>query len=251
MFATVVPNRTPVLVLTLMIVGACSQDEPTSAIDQPDASTRVVDAHISVASDARQQPEDAPIDPAIFSADPPTIRSGETSTLRWNHKDGAYCVIPQGVGRVAINGEYEVRPHRTTTYAFECPGGPGPIAVTTTVVVSDGDDSGPCGPQAGSAYFETARTSVSMAPNADPTLVPIRGSSETTLCGFTCDQTWVTQSLVRVNAAGEAEPVNFPVPFRTDLRMQLSLAAPIAALPATCQLITSGGDPQLTVAMSQ
>ncbi len=68
-------------------------------------------------------------------ADPPTILTGESSTLTWNSTHADTCIIEPGFGSVAINGSTTVSPTETTTYTITAtgPGGTATASVTVTV----------------------------------------------------------------------------------------------------------------------
>jgi hypothetical protein len=71
---------------------------------------------------------------ASFTAEPSTIASGGTSTLKWDVK-GATKVTIQGIGTVASSGTHDVSPTSTTTYTLTASNGAGVINATATVSI--------------------------------------------------------------------------------------------------------------------
>ncbi|NOQ45628.1 MAG: hypothetical protein GQ559_02990 [Desulfobulbaceae bacterium] len=52
----------------------------------------------------------------LFTANPTTIKKGESSTLKWQTFDAEKVEINQGIGEVPIAGTKQVSPTVTTTY---------------------------------------------------------------------------------------------------------------------------------------
>jgi RHS repeat-associated protein len=75
-----------------------------------------------------------------LSADPDSIRHGESSTLIWNSKNATSCVIAPGIGAVSVNGRISVTPVATTRYAITVAGPGGTATDSVTVAVSSPDD---------------------------------------------------------------------------------------------------------------
>jgi hypothetical protein len=79
----------------------------------------------------------APQAPVIqrFTANPPTVRSGQPVTLSWAVRGANEASIDQGVGRVnAESGNVTVNPVRTTTYRLVARGASGLESVETVTV---------------------------------------------------------------------------------------------------------------------
>ena len=70
-----------------------------------------------------------------FSADPPTIILGESSTLTWTTTNTDSVIIDQGIGQVALSGSMNVSPSETTTYTITAQGSGGTVTASTQVVV--------------------------------------------------------------------------------------------------------------------
>jgi len=79
----------------------------------------------------------APIPPRIvvFSAEPTTIRPGESATLRWAVENPGAMSINHGVGIVTPRGIREVKPTATTTYTLTVGAVNGPVTKSVTVTV--------------------------------------------------------------------------------------------------------------------
>ncbi len=80
-----------------------------------------------------------------FSANPPTVTSGGSSTLTWSSTNATSCTASGGwTGTKAISGTLAVTPSITTTYTLTCsgPGGSTPRDAVVTVGTSGG---GGCG----------------------------------------------------------------------------------------------------------
>lgn len=76
--------------------------------------------------------------PAInyFTAEPSTITSGESATLRWSVTDATTVEIDNGIGQVSPNGRRAVNPTATTEYTLTATGAGGTSTATTSVTVS-------------------------------------------------------------------------------------------------------------------
>ena len=70
-----------------------------------------------------------------FSADPQSIRLGESSALSWSAANADACHIEPGIGDVAAQGTFTVSPSGTTTYTITATGSGGSASATTTVTV--------------------------------------------------------------------------------------------------------------------
>ena len=81
--------------------------------------------------------QDAPQSPAItFTAAPPTINAGQTSTLAWTVSNASSVSIDQGIGNVGLSGSVQVKPSATTTYTITANGSGGKATATATVTVA-------------------------------------------------------------------------------------------------------------------
>lgn len=71
----------------------------------------------------------------IFSAEPSTITSEESSTLAWSTTDADSVSIDQGIGDVSLSGSTVVSPAETTTYTITVAGDGGTATADVTVTV--------------------------------------------------------------------------------------------------------------------
>jgi hypothetical protein len=72
-----------------------------------------------------------------FRADPPSILSGQCTTLEWgNVTNASAAIIDQGIGGVATPGSQNVCPTETTTYVLTATGPGGRTTASTTVTVA-------------------------------------------------------------------------------------------------------------------
>ena len=71
-----------------------------------------------------------------FSASPPTINPGESSTLTWDVSKADTVTITPGVGTVASSDSTSVSPAVTTAYTLIATNSAGGVTATTTVTVS-------------------------------------------------------------------------------------------------------------------
>jgi len=71
-----------------------------------------------------------------FTANPPGISAGETSTLSWNVSNATAVTISPGVGAVATAGSISVAPTVTTIYALTATKAASSVTDTTQVSVS-------------------------------------------------------------------------------------------------------------------
>ncbi|MGD9058454.1 MAG: Ig-like domain-containing protein, partial [Desulfobacterales bacterium] len=82
--------------------------------------------------------DDGPAPPpeiSVFSAEPLTVKRGESATLIWQTAHANSCIIDPGIGTVAANGSHSVTPTDTTIYTLtaEGTGDPAMAAVTVTI----------------------------------------------------------------------------------------------------------------------
>ena len=81
-----------------------------------------------------------------FTAEPPTISSGQPSSLRWS-VDNATNVQIDTIGQVSPNGRRAVYPKATTDYHMTATGPGGSAEATTTITVSTPPPPAPPPPQ--------------------------------------------------------------------------------------------------------
>ncbi len=99
-------------------------------------------ATLKVSIDVVGPPTPPPGCPAIpsiesFSADPATIRAGESSTLSWGKVDFATSAsIDQGIGGIGTPDQAVVTPAQTTTYTLSATGCGGTVTKLVTVTVT-------------------------------------------------------------------------------------------------------------------
>jgi len=73
-----------------------------------------------------------------FGADPPTIATGESSTLSWSVVGATTVSIDQGIGNVALSGRRAVVPSATTVYILTATNAAGMSATATAQVIVSG-----------------------------------------------------------------------------------------------------------------
>jgi hypothetical protein len=73
-----------------------------------------------------------------FTANPPGVTAGNSSTLSWNVSNATSTTIDQGIGNVAASGSTIVLPVATTTYTLTASNAAGSSTATTQVIVSSG-----------------------------------------------------------------------------------------------------------------
>ena len=71
-----------------------------------------------------------------FRAQPSSINRGNSTNLKWNTTNITAVEINQGIGTVAVDGEFTVSPNNTTTYTLTATDGDTTITCPTTVTVS-------------------------------------------------------------------------------------------------------------------
>jgi RHS repeat-associated protein len=79
----------------------------------------------------------APLQPpkVVFSAEPPEIKQGDSTTLAWTTADADSVSIDQGIGSVDLSGSRSVSPQQTTTYVLTATGVGGTTTESVTVTV--------------------------------------------------------------------------------------------------------------------
>lgn len=226
----------PTLVPLSLLAIACSttQDEsPESAQDTQDAAVVNVDADKDPSS-------------AHLSVSPKTIRLGETATLSWQvGPDAAYCRMNQGFGAVLHVSEAEVSPTRTMTYTFSCPGGPGPVELTTTLEVEDADPESECGVQGDDVYLADSTTREFREGEVPATMpFPLKTQGASTACALRCNVGWLSATLVDGDT-----PVSLPATVTNKMTLRI---VPLESnlherREGWCELTTAGGDPRITI----
>ncbi len=86
-------------------------------------------------------PQEAPAPAAkpvinYFTAEPSTVNSGQSSSLRWSVSDATKVTINNEIGEVSPNGRRGVYPTVTTTYHLTATGAGGNAEADATVTVS-------------------------------------------------------------------------------------------------------------------
>ncbi len=81
-------------------------------------------------------PEGPPPQIVSFEADPPDVKPGQATTLRWTVLNAFSIDIEPGVGAVATRGSQEITPAATTTYLMIVNGSGGSINRSVTVTVT-------------------------------------------------------------------------------------------------------------------
>jgi len=74
----------------------------------------------------------------LFEASPPNVAEGEFSTLSWSVSDASAVKIDPGIGDVALSGNREVSPAKTTVYTLTATNETGTITATSEISVVAG-----------------------------------------------------------------------------------------------------------------
>jgi peptidoglycan-associated lipoprotein len=113
-------SATSAAVLVLALAAGCHKKQTTAP--QPPTPT----------------PQPAAAAPVInyFNAEPSTINSGQSSSLRWSVDNATNVQIDNGIGQVSPAGRRAVYPTATTTYHMTASGPGGNISADATVTVS-------------------------------------------------------------------------------------------------------------------
>ena len=84
------------------------------------------------------KPTPAPAKPVVttFVAEPSSIQSGQSSTLRWSVQNADEVSINQGIGAIQSSGNRGVFPSSTTTYTLSAKGKGGSATATARVTVT-------------------------------------------------------------------------------------------------------------------
>jgi RHS repeat-associated protein len=88
----------------------------------------------SLTIEIRQQSTIPPPE-VTFSADPSSIKIGESSTLSWITINADIATIDHEIGDVGLNGSHDVSPQETTTYTLSATGSGGTTTKSTTINV--------------------------------------------------------------------------------------------------------------------
>lgn len=72
----------------------------------------------------------------VFTATPPEINSGATSTLQWSVTNATSLTIDQGVGQIAATGSKELSPSKTTAYTLTATNAGGTVTKALVLYVS-------------------------------------------------------------------------------------------------------------------
>jgi peptidoglycan-associated lipoprotein len=72
----------------------------------------------------------------FFSADPPTVASGQSASLRWSVANATNVQIDNGIGAVKPDDSLAVHPTDTTTYKMEATNSVGTTEALLTVTIS-------------------------------------------------------------------------------------------------------------------
>lgn len=70
-----------------------------------------------------------------ISANPPSIKAGESSVLTWTSTHADTCSIEPNIGSVALNGSRTVSPEESTTFTITASGAGGSTSANVTVTV--------------------------------------------------------------------------------------------------------------------
>jgi len=124
-----------------------------------------------------------------FSAEPPEIAAGESSTLSWAVTGATSVTIDQGIGSVALSGSRAVTPGTTTIYTLTATNPAGSVTATAQVVVSGASPPSEPPPSEPSPPTPSGLPVVSYF-TASPPIIPVGGS--TTLSWSVSNATSVT-----------------------------------------------------------
>jgi peptidoglycan-associated lipoprotein len=112
-------------VALLLFAAGCAKKVPPPP--PPPASTPIASAPATTAGPVI----------ASFSAEPSTIEPGQSSTLRWSISGATDMSIDHGIGAVQSQGQRQVFPRTSTTYALTVRGPGGMDSRSVTVQVSN------------------------------------------------------------------------------------------------------------------
>ena len=92
---------------------------------------------------------EAPVTPTqitFFTAEPATIKRGESTTLTWQTENAESCVIEPGIGTVDPIGYLSVAPTDTTDYKLTAAGAGDAATATATVTIENTAPEAQAGP---------------------------------------------------------------------------------------------------------
>lgn len=134
---TVTPAATTVYILT-----ATNAAGSVTATTEVAVSAAVATPSAPVPIPTPPAPEPAPVTPSLglpvinyFTASPPFISSGGTTTLSWGASNATTVTIDQGIGNVGLVGTAPASPAVTTNYTLTASNPAGWYSVTITVGV--------------------------------------------------------------------------------------------------------------------
>ncbi|HSW79219.1 MAG TPA: hypothetical protein VLG47_00395 [Candidatus Saccharimonadales bacterium] len=117
--------------------GTCGDlpHDPTTNKSMPAGACLVDLSHFQ--SDWQQESGTTPAPSVNVSAAPPTITSGQSSTITWSSSGATSCsaTAPAGFSISGTSGSTSVSPTSTTTYTISCTGAGGSNSAGTTVTV--------------------------------------------------------------------------------------------------------------------
>ena len=132
-----------------LVVGAISFDYSDTVgegqvISQSPAFRKSVEknsaVNLTISLGSKNQP------PTVsFSASPSSIEQGESSSLSWSSLRAESAHIDNGIGVVAVEGNFSVSPEHTTTYTLTATGPAGAANVKVTIQVTASHESQPEG----------------------------------------------------------------------------------------------------------
>ncbi len=119
---------------------------------------------------AYQQAATLPARIISFTAEPASIKPGQTVTLRWAAENPQAITIDQGVGVVRPRGDLRLTPKATTTYVLSVRGPNGALTKDVTVTV---EGTVPVG----KSQIETSRKDAPRAADGKPDLTGVYNAS--------------------------------------------------------------------------
>ena len=73
----------------------------------------------------------------FFTAEPSSIKTGDSSTLNWQTENAELCVIDPDVGQVDSSGAFSVSPTSATTYILTASGGGDTVSSEVTIAIDN------------------------------------------------------------------------------------------------------------------
>ena len=116
---------------------------------------------------------DAPVTPpqiTAFTAEPTSIKRGESATLTWQTANAVSCVIDQDIGAVDPSGSVSVTPTDSTIYTLTAGGAGNPATATAMVTIENSPPAAQAGPDRDVFVYDTVTLdgSGSMDVDEDP-----------------------------------------------------------------------------------